>query len=284
MLRTACALSLVAATAAGCVIPVVLDFDTCTDEGGVEHLSGDSYQVGCRACACENGQEQCSACACQTDDGRLLSPGEVSVASDGCTTCTCLEDGTVSCTTTGCVVCDAVPPACPAAPPGCVNEPICTEHGWDCRRECDGCDAVAAQMFDGCPPTPDGCWWSGPICDDGVWSCGELVCEGCLGEPPPCFDPGMNGCVAYAWCDGLNWICDTACDPPYCMDPAPDCTDPMLPPECISSPVCTPMGWVCQPDCYNCVGEPKMCGSMEPDCVGTPFCNGLTWECTLVCG
>ncbi len=285
MSRALAALLLVATALAGCVVDVVLDLGRCVDGGGVERDSGEAYTAGCQTCTCEGGREVCQSSCCSFE-GAEVELGASLLSADGCTTCACQSDGTLACSQAdSCPACSGEPIVCPDPPAGCTNQAVCTDVGWACERTCEGCDMAANGTFMGCPPPPPGCWFTGPICDDGAWACGDLVCQGCQGDPIDCSDASTMGCVGYPVCDGVDWVCDISCDDPNCPDPVIDCTDPNLPPECYAYAVCDPMiGWACQFECYpGCMGPPPSCESMLPDCTGVATCDGVEWQCELVC-
>ena len=67
--------------------------------------AGDSYMEDCNTCTCgEDGRISCTekACLACTYEGTGYAVGESWAAGDGCNLCQCLEGGTVECTTSSC--------------------------------------------------------------------------------------------------------------------------------------------------------------------------------------
>lgn len=139
---------------------------------------------------------------------RSFDVGESFLDEDGCNTCTCDAVDSISCTQKACVECGGPPPSCESGPP-CTSEPICRDGIWDCDTKCTDCGDQ--------PPidclAPAGCFYEGPYCEIGEWTCGELICEGepCEGDPPFCEQPGDPNCFAEAGCGEFGWECFISC-------------------------------------------------------------------------
>jgi hypothetical protein len=172
-----------------------------------------------------------------TFEGESLIPGQIVTLADGCTTCTCAgSDGLVDCSSSGC---------------GCTAP-----------------DGSALQEGEG--------WSDG--CGECVCSAGELGCTGfdcpCESVPPPCDDPGP-GCTSTPFCDGLDWYCETVCDPcaprlmPLCPDGPPDCSG--------GGAFCDPtFGWFCEAPVCPCDGAtvPECFPSFE-GCESVAVCDAM---------
>ena len=52
---------------------------------------------------CDDGASKDAAVTCTDVDGHEHQPGDTWDDADGCNTCTCQDDGTVSCTDLGCL-------------------------------------------------------------------------------------------------------------------------------------------------------------------------------------
>ena len=192
-------------------------------------------------------------------NGNSYDVGEQFPDSDGCNTCQCDADGSVSCTqmgcAEGCVVggvlydvgetfvaengCDtcrcSAPDQFECTTLGCVDcdgpPPECGPGGPACETYpvcvdetwvCQSeCDDCDLQQPPPCPAPPPGCFWDGPYCDDGVWTCGELICEECAGPPPVCPQPGNPECWAEPVCSPFGWDCEVFCGGGTCEDQFP---------------------------------------------------------------
>ncbi len=134
---------------------------------------------------CEPGEtvpadDGCNTCICQ-DDGTLscteidcapeCEPGEVVPAADGCNTCECNDDGTIGgCTEIACSECtegDSMP-----ADDGC-NTCDCVEGEWACTRlacepECEPGEVV---------PSDDGCNTCECNDDGTIGACTAVACD-----------------------------------------------------------------------------------------------------------
>ncbi|MFO0551127.1 MAG: hypothetical protein U0271_22240 [Polyangiaceae bacterium] len=179
--------------------------------------------------------------------GETHSVGESFPAGDDCNTCTCESDGSVSCTELACPIsCDDPPPACGAEPgdSGCITSVECTDAGWQCVQDCSCVDAPPID----CEAPPMGCYWNGPICQDGQWTCGDLICQGCASDPPVCDAPPDPNCWTSVVCDNTgNWTCVVECSND-CGPPIPCPEDPD--PNCTTQAQCGPDGtWQCVTDC-----------------------------------
>lgn len=139
---------------------------------------------------------------------RTFEVGESFPSDDGCNTCTCEADDTISCTQRACVECEGPLPACDVGPP-CSGGPVCRDGVWECNISCDDCEG--APPIDCIPP--DNCFYDGPYCELGEWTCGELVCEGepCREDPPLCEQPGDPNCYAEPICNEFGWECQVVC-------------------------------------------------------------------------
>jgi hypothetical protein len=257
----------------GCTVDVLLGFEECS-------LNGASYKAG----------------------------DEAIPAGDGCNTCSCNADGTVTCTrkACGCVVEGTVDLApfdstftagdgcntCTCLPDGTVtctkmacplpcNDPpiMCSAPaivGCESEPICvDGawdcsfdCNCNGDTGIPVCPDAPLGCYFTGPYCDGLAWSCGDLICDGCQSKPEPCPDPGIPGCWAESYCDGFNWGCITNCDPCMMIPPPEDCLPTAA--DCIAYPYCDPMygQWMCMEEC-------AMPGCVDP----VPPCDDMAPQC-----
>ncbi len=292
-----CAFLLLAAGAAafsGCTVDVLFGFKAC-EQGGVEHAAGaiytdtDGCQCTCgtdgacvnRTCAGTGGGGEGGGGGCDYE-GNVLAANDMVVSPDGCLTCTCMPDGTVVCVDRPCGPCAEAPPFCEQPlSPYCVAEAVCDLNGWVCVETCE-CETG---MPPNCAAPPTGCYWSGPYCDeDGAWTCGDLICDGCQSAPDMCPDPMMPGCWTEPWCDGFNWECIVVCDA-CMMDPVPpECFATQQ--DCMAYPYCDPIyGWQCAEDCAmpGCVGAPPLCDSMDPQCFGQPVCVQGDWYCEFAC-
>jgi hypothetical protein len=194
----------------------------------------------------------------------------------------------------------------------CWQELVCNDRfEWECLTTCT-CDGPPPPD---CPPLSEGCFYDGPICEGGQWSCGDVFCDDpCAMQPPPCDQPGEPNCFGQPECTDIGWECFYYCD--QCFGPMPECgpdafaectvdgiwdcvpfnstcgevtiaCEPWSGQECGQYPVCHSDGaWACQDDC-----DPVLCMDVPPDCpVGDPACsyyvactpNGI-WECAESC-
>jgi hypothetical protein len=269
----------------GCKVDVSLGFE-CTGEDGQTHQAGDSFQQGCNTCTCNgDGTIGCTEMACAGCDynGQFHEVGSVFDAGDNCNTCECQASGEVSCTLLACPGCEGEPPLCaqdggdPGGETGCWYEPVCDESGnWTCVSSCD-CEGAP---IPDCPAPPDPCFYNGPICIDGAWSCGDLICEGtCDPEPAPeCLQPPDGGCWAEAVCTEMGWQCVIFCQP-VCEDPEPACGPDAF-------PECTDQGWTCVPFNMTCpdVGMVDCPPPVDPFCSMYAVCHGDgEWYCQEDC-
>jgi len=204
-------------------------------------------------------------------DGVRHSDGDSFPAADGCNTCTC-EAGVATCTALDCDPCKSdVDPGCgdilPA--PGCELVSQCGPEGWVCTEVCP-CDD--APMPPCASPLQD-CYYEGPICQDGQWTCGIQVCPPC--DDVPCPEPVDPLCYWDAYCTETGWQCTEVCVDP-CAEPGPDCTG-------IGFADCTEEGWVCQPN-ETCGVQMIDCPpSKNPYCQSILECQQLGWTCQEIC-
>jgi hypothetical protein len=248
----------------GCSATVVA-FGECTVDGQAYEV-GDTFSDGCNTCTCESGGAvSCTELDCGSGcvvDGVFREVGETFVAVDGCNTCTCDAPESVSCTALECS-CPGTPPDCPVEP-GCTAQPYCDGVSWQCSLECEECNDEPPP----CPAPPDGCFYEGPYCVNGEWTCGELICdEPCGGPPPSCPQPGDPNCWSEPVCTDFGWSCETYCNGDACYDLYPEgyqtavfqifqycgCLDnSTCQAECAGTQVCDGMGPTFQ--CEECVG------------------------------
>ncbi len=199
-------------SATGCGA-TISSFGDCVDENGNAYDAGDTFPSGdgCNTCTCEaSGQISCTAMGCADGcnyNGQFYQVGDTFLGIDGCNDCECLPDGSVDCEVAQCG-CPGDPPLCeqPGAP-NCSAYPVCDGASWVCEVQCDDCND--APPID-CGAPPPGCYWTGPECIDGQWTCGDLVCDPCGDDPPPCPDPGP-GCTSQLVCTDFGWDCQTSC-------------------------------------------------------------------------
>lgn len=156
---------------------------------------------GCGATVVTTGEGVCF------DGGTGYAEGETFAAEDGCNTCTCQGDGSISCTELACGECSGPAPICDTPPPGCSASVTCgAKGGWMCEIDCTGCE--------GAPPidciAPEGCSYTGPICENGALTCGELICGPCPEPAPDCGAP-PPGCTVDLVCSDTGWECVVAC-------------------------------------------------------------------------
>ncbi|MBK8941817.1 MAG: hypothetical protein IPM79_30510 [Polyangiaceae bacterium] len=125
----------------GCTVDVEIGFQ-CEDESGELRDAGETYELGCTVCSCnDDGTISCdsSGCFCLVD--QLEVPvGTAFGAPDGCNTCSCTEAGEVACTAIDCA-CSAEPPPCDLPHDGaCWYESLCDDtFSWQCVLKCE-CD------------------------------------------------------------------------------------------------------------------------------------------------
>ncbi|MBK6518111.1 MAG: hypothetical protein IPG04_29310 [Polyangiaceae bacterium] len=258
----------------GCTVDVEIGFQ-CEDESGELRDAGETYELGCTVCSCnDDGTISCdsSGCFCLVD--QLEVPvGTAFGAPDGCNTCSCTEAGEVACTAIDCA-CSAEPPPCDLPHDGaCWYESLCDDtFSWQCVLKCE-CDD---QPWPECGELPPGCTWAGPVCANGAWDCGELICEEpCSIEPPLCEQPPDPSCWAEPVCWGQGWECVISCS---CGDPLPEC-----PPDTTAE--CTDQGWFCVPYNLTCGAVDVVCDPQPGmDCAEYPTCNvDGTWSCVESC-
>lgn len=269
------ALSGAALLLAGCTVDVEIGFQ-CEDESGTLRDAGETFNVECVVCTCnDDGTISCdsSGCFCTVDQVDV-PVGTTVGAPDGCNTCSCNASGQLECTALDCA-CSEPAPACDLPHEGsCWYEPLCDDmFSWQCVLKCE-CDD---QPWPTCGEPPPGCFWSGPVCVAGAWDCGDLICEEpCMVEPPICEQPPDPSCWSEAVCwDGLGWECVVSCS---CGDPLPEC-----PPD--TSAECTDQGWICVPYNLTCGAVDVVCDpSPNLDCGVYPTCNlNADWTCVESC-
>ncbi len=261
----------------GCTVKV--DFG-CEDENGTPYATAEAFQNGCETCTCgADGTFSCDSSRCVSGcewDGQTLALDDKVDVGDGCNVCYCTKDGLVCTGASTCKGCLDAPPVCDVSdqdPTGCHQEPTCGPTGdWYCSLVCD-CDGAA---IPDCPPPPGACFYDGPVCDQGRWTCGNLICDPCSGPAPTC-DPVDPNCTSLLYCTDIGWQCETVCN---CMDPSPQC-EPDFYAECSPD-----QGWVCQPSNTTCPGGGAVeCGpSPDPMCAYSPTCHeDGTWWCQIDC-
>jgi hypothetical protein len=241
----------------------------------------------------------CSANVTVFDECRVgdttYDVGDSFPAEDGCNTCTCEVGGDVACTTLACT-CQGDYPDCAPPPDGCSLDYVCDATGqWSCEVTCDEC---GQQPPISCEPLPPNCYYTGPTCIDGSWSCGDIICEsGCdPDDQPVCPQPGAPNCYSYAECFD-TWECVTYCDEPVCEEVYAEgyeellgivlskcgCEDdaPCLA-QCTQAQAC---GGDFVPDaCWACIAEEgSICiedSVYGPECGGSPACTAYV-DCAL---
>lgn len=292
---------LLAAFASGCTVDVLLGSEDGCDRGTAETWTEPDAEGCSRDCVC--GTDGTPTCGPSYDcpppvpipmplgcdwpeEGVVLAPQDTKLSADSCTSCTCQDNGTLSCAQDPC--CSAPPQGmCEATDPlsGCYSTPLCGSAGWECSElSCDCQNQLPPYCPE--PPPESGCYWMGPDCGaDGFYTCGTLVCPSC-DTWNTCGDPMIPGCVYEPRCDqGIiptcELVCNTCPDPPIqCMPSGPDCT---------STPICGPMGWDCDEQCPvpcdpTALGT-GMCDYDNPGCRGGgPVCLENNWYCADVCG
>ncbi|MFO0554466.1 MAG: hypothetical protein U0271_39150 [Polyangiaceae bacterium] len=273
------ALGVLSLLSAGCAVDVNIGLKECDLDDGSKLAAGDSYAPDvCTSCTCQsNGEVECAESPCKTCDwnGMQLEPG--TVIGDDCQSCYCDPgSGTLVCEAYPCL-CSTDPPACDQpGNPGCTSYAICDATiGWSCVVDCSN-DCAMQPLPDCVPPSPD-CYFTGPICLDNQWSCGDLVCGVCSDPPPVCPDPGMPDCVGEAVCGPNGWTCSYSCSN-GCADPAPDC-----PPDTLLE--CDPAGWICTPFVSSCGSDIPACTApADPSCVSYATCRADgVWSCQDEC-
>lgn len=269
-----------------CTVDVELGFP-CKVDGGEDLAPGQTFPDAaspCNTCTCmDDGTISCTdrPCVCELN-GQAVEIGGSITAEDKCNTCTCGPDLTFSCTALDCVDCTEVPPDCEPSPdPACANYPLCDLTNN--QWVCVASCDCDAQEIPPCDPPHDGCYLSGLICIDGVWDCGEEICPGCLErERPDCDDGNPNdNCYGQAFCDGSQWYCGAVCKD-NCVDPG-EC--PEGPPGCEVLLLCQSDGTVqCAENCpEQCMTEPAECpDDGSPACTFIPLCSPDVGEWTCV--
>lgn len=215
---------------------------------------------------------------------RSFDIGDSFLDEDGCNTCTCDAVDIVSCTQKACEDCQGPQPECETGPP-CTGGPVCRGGVWECDVECTECgnqppiDCIA----------PPGCFYEGPYCEIGEWTCGELFCdpEPCQDDPPLCEQPADPNCFAEAYCDEFGWeclvSCTSSCEDQFfegyqtatelivkncgCIDDSP-CQM-----ACQNDKICISGGLNLSPPCEQCMVE---LSEMQADCI---FDAALGREC-----
>lgn len=240
------------AVASGCGATVTVSGECSYD--GETYSVGESFADECNTCTCEaGGSVVCTKQACTEEfcsyNGQTFAVGESFDAGDGCNTCTCESADVVACTNTSCEHCSDIPPECPQpGDPSCESFAQCGANGWECILACDDC----GDDLPPCPPPPEGCFWDGPVCIDGEWSCGDLICEGgCTQDPPLCDSP--PGCWAEAFCSGDEWLCEIHCDDGSCEEQYPEGNEQvyqLILDECSCAPM-APCAQACQGFCAS---------------------------------
>lgn len=276
----------------GCSATVVA-FGECVVDGNAYQV-GDTFSDGCNTCTCESGGNvSCTEFDCSSGcvvDGVFREIGETFVAPDGCNTCTCSGPDSLECTALAC--------SCPDDPPPCLEEPGCTAElycdgsSWQCAYSCEECSGGPPP----CAAPPPGCYWDGPYCLNGEWTCGELICEGnCDGPPPDCPQPGDPNCWAEPVCTDFGWDCQVNCGGEDCYTLYPEgyqtavlqifqycgCLDnSVCQAECGDTQVCDGMGPTF--DCEQCVGQAaevgEQCvydGVFGMECQSDPECTAF---------
>lgn len=256
----------------GCTVDVLLGFETCSYDG-TSYRAGDegiAATDGCNTCVCNaDGTLSCTreACGCVVSGTPELAPFDSSFGA---------PDGcnTCTCLPDGTVSCTqmACPPPCSDLPAACTASPIlgCVSEPVcvDGTWDCSlDCNCNGDTNVPFCPDAPLGCAFTGPYCDGIGWTCGDLICDGCQSQPEPCPDPGIPGCWADNYCDGFNWACILNCDPCATL-PQPDCVPTAA--DCMAYPYCDPMygDWMCYEEC-------AMPGCAEPP----PLCDSMDPMC-----
>ena len=156
---------------------------------------------GCNTCYCEDdGTLTCSAIGCGTGPEPQCEPGSSVPADDGCNTCECNDDGTIG----GCteIACEPDPQCEPGtsvpADDGC-NTCECNDDGT-----IGGCTEIACEPA--CEPgtnvpAPDGCNQCECNDDGTVGACTEEACDPVDIDP---FDgPAVSACQPDTPFDGL---------------------------------------------------------------------------------
>lgn len=273
----------------------VTTFGECVVDGQSYEV-GDTFSDDCNTCTCEaGGSVSCTDIACSDGcvfDGSFRDIGETFVAPDGCNTCTCIANDNVQCTTLGCG-CEGPTPACDPPGPSCTSTAVCAAEGWECVDECKGCEGPPPP----CQEPPPGCFYGEPECFEGVWSCGDLICDkpGCDEPPPPCPPPSEPGCITDLYCDdGFGWYCEETCPGVDCESQYPNGYQTLVfllfqtcgcehqapcAAVCGDSQVCDGMGPT--ESCENCVAGEADNGSQcivdaafGPECTNDPQCGG----------
>lgn len=268
--------SIVVLGVAACTVDVELGFPCTLD--GKELAPGQTFPDAaspCNTCTClDDGTISCTdrPCVCE-QNGETVEIGGT-IAQDRCNTCTCGPDLKLSCTAIDCVDCEAVPPDCqPAADPACANYPICDVTNN--QWVCVASCECDGQNFPECEPPHEGCFLTGPLCVEGVWDCGEEICPKCTQQKrPQCPDENPDdNCVATAFCDGTQWVCGDVCTGTCPDDPGIEC--PKGPPDCEVTALCQSDGnIVCTENCpQRCMTEPPGCPDGSPACSFIPVCS-----------
>lgn len=127
----------------------------CVHDGKI-YQPGESYQLDCNTCSCSNGDFACTAMACAAvcvHGGQTHPPGSSFPAGDGCNTCFCDVDGTVSCT-----LVDCAPTTCTYA--GKAYAPGDSFPAIDGCNKCScGSDGNVSCTEISCPCDPAKEWW-----------------------------------------------------------------------------------------------------------------------------
>ncbi len=220
-------------------------------------------------------------------DGLAYQVGDTFDAVDGCNTCTCESDGSVSCTELGCA------PDCPEL--GCQFGFLPDEDGDGCS---DGCrselvceyNRVTYNTADSFPAV-DGC--NTCTCEsDGSVSCTELGCapdcpelgcqfgflpdddgdgcsDGCREEPSGCLYNGVNYEIddSFAAADGCNTC--------FCDEQGIGCTEMFCGGD--KANLCAETGGVWHDEASNCgdwsCGLQLECEAIIPGCQCSPDSN-----------
>lgn len=244
-------------------------------------LVGTALLLGCGATTHSSPKDAPASCSYA---GRSYQPGDAFPATDGCNSCGCAQDGSVSCTERGCESCESIASRygtlmdlarkCdPAAPNQCVERVF---EGLQC-----GCDTFVV----------GGAWnqseadslqqaYSAMNCGAGV-ACGECspperaYCspEGrCVDDYEPAPGPGckVNGVV---YPDGASAVPDpVSCNPCVCQAGELACDDAVCPKpcpagtafaqgcaECSSKYGCLVVESACMPTCSDAACEAGFC-------------------------
>ncbi len=225
----------------------------CVHEGKL-YQPGESFAIDCNSCTCTGGDFACTTKGCVNGcfhDGEVHPHGSTFPAGDGCNTCSCGANGSVSCTLAACggsgscVYGDTTYPAGTSFPAddGC-NTCFCGDDGSvacteaDCAPVCtyagksytpgasfpalDGCNTCMCDENGSvgctkiaCPCDPDSEWWRKYVAKS------PAECQSIKYDCPEHTTPFSNSC-------GCGCEQDASCPEWFdCMPPAP-CDADML--------------------------------------------------------